>query len=234
MPKTDPRTTFADKAKSAGLVIKDVQLMKYQLNIIERLELTHLDEIVREQLQDVYEDEINFGGLAKLTSDGGLRLKRAELTESSVNFLNCWASLMCVVALISLCITFTVFLGLTELRCQDCPEFNRSAISAQAHFVDKLFFPRDGCIADWTRNAYAGKQGTPTPTPICAVSTDQQYACICRCFDCTLGACMCDFFCCLSRLATVAAAGGASRELTSTLYPRVMISVASSRVGMKS
>lgn len=159
MSKTDLKnkceTTFEEKAKSVGFDIKTVYLMKYQHDIIKMLELSHLDEIVREQCQEVHENRIKFGGLAKLTSDGGLRIHRAELIESSANELHCWARLMCVVALVSLCITFMAFLGLTELRCQDCQEFNRSAISAQAHFVDKLFFPRDDCIPDWARNAYA-------------------------------------------------------------------------------
>ena len=148
-------TAFKEKANSVGLAINKAYLMKYQLDIIQKLELSHLKELVREQVQEVHENGIKFGGLAKLTNDGGLRLQRVELTERSVKFLDCWMGLMCGVALVSLCITFMAFLGLTELRCQDCPEFNRSAISAQAHFVDKLFFPRDDCIPDWTRNAYA-------------------------------------------------------------------------------
>jgi hypothetical protein len=131
-----------------------VSLVKFDLATVKGLEPDHLHQIANREHYQVA-SEVPPGALAKLTSRGGLGMERVKLPQGPTRHMCQWASVMAAVAVALLIITSLMFEGLTELTCQDCPDFNRSAISAPAAFVDTLFFPRDGCISDWTRNAYA-------------------------------------------------------------------------------
>ena len=131
-----------------------VSVMKFDLATVKTVNPDQLHEIAKREHEKVAAD-VPPGALAKLTSSGGLGMERVKLTHVQRVWLNHFLYTMIAVAAVLLIVTSLMFQGLTEMTCQDCPDFNRSTISAPAVFVDKMFFPRDGCISDWARNAYA-------------------------------------------------------------------------------
>jgi hypothetical protein len=157
-----------------------VQILRAQMFTFEAIEhiakilvtegkefnLETVQELTREDLVTMLEGEADgwqqaviddtqwqaCGAIAKLSSGGGLGVKRVTLTKKCDDHLHVRRNCYATISVLFLGVAVVMFVGLVELLRDD---FNRSDLSPQANVVDVLFFPRDGCISHTVIRGYA-------------------------------------------------------------------------------